>query len=172
MVSYTFEAKQSQYDDGDKETFEVKVSDEDGDSATFNLNISMDSVSERFTLTSDTATIDGGTGYDILDLDGEIDLGSIASRIDNIEEINLGDNNSNDTIHIDLEDVVAMTDDDNDLVIKGDNGDTINLDENDGWQRSDTTTNIDGESFTEYTNTNNDTISVFIDNDLDTTGLN
>ncbi len=170
--SYTFEAKQSQYDDGDKETFVVKVSDEDGDSATFNLNISMDSVSERFTLTSDTSTIDGGTGYDILDLDGHIDLGSIASRIDNIEEINLGDNNSNDTIHIDYEDIIDMTDTDNDLVIRGDNGDTINLDENDGWQRSDTTTNIDGEDFTEYTNTNNNTISVFIDNDLDTTGLN
>ncbi len=170
--SYTFEAKQSQYDAGDKETFVVKVSDEDGDSATFNLNISMDSVSERFTLTSETSTIDGDTGYDILDLDGHIDLGSIASRIDNIEEINLGDNNSNDTIHIDYEDIIDMTDTDNDLVIRGDNGDTINLDENDGWQRSDTTTNIDGEDFTEYTNTNNNTISVFIDNDLDTTGLN
>ncbi len=170
--SYTFEAKQSQYDDGDKETFEVKVSDEDGDSATFNLNISMDSVSERFTLTSDTATIDGGTGYDILDTDGNFDLSSIASRVNNIEEINLSNNNSNDTIHIDLEDIVAITDEDNDLVIRGDNGDTINLDENDGWQRSDTTTNIDGQDFTEYTNTNNSTISVFIDNDLDTTGLN
>ncbi len=103
--------------------------------------------------------------------DESIDLSAISRNAENIDVIDFTDG-ENQTIDIDVEDIVNITDEDNELIIRGDNGDIINLDENDGWQRSETTTNIDGEDFTEYTNTNNTTISVFIDNDLDTTGLN
>ncbi|MCD4758092.1 MAG: cadherin-like domain-containing protein [Arcobacteraceae bacterium] len=125
---------------------------------------------------ADGDIIDGLVGNDTLNIttfddDETVDLSTIASSVKNIEVVDFTDG-ENQTIHIDLEDVVAMTDDDNDLVIKGDNGDIINLDENEGWERSDTTTNIDGQDFAEYTNTSNTTISVFIDTDIDTTGLN
>ena len=118
-------------------------------------------------------TIDGGTGYDILDMTGDIDLGTVISNIDNIEELNM-ENTTSDTLDVNLDDLIDMNDD-NELVIKGDNGDTINLSEDaDDWVRSENSTIIDGQDFTEYTNTTSPTISVFIDNDidLDTTGLN
>ena len=61
-----------------------------------------------------------GTGYDTLSLDDEdtIDLADIAQRVDNIEVIDL-DNGEDQHLKLDLDDIVDITDSDNDLVIKG-----------------------------------------------------
>jgi hypothetical protein len=130
-----------------------------------------DSVTGDVSLAIDSDTILGNL------TDNEIDLTDIINNIPKPDSINLEDNQAS-LLNVNLDDVIDLIDNDNDLVIKGDDGDTINLsensDDNNDWIRSENSTIIDGQDFTEYTNSTSPLISVFIDNDidLDTTGLN
>ena len=115
--------------------------------------------------------IDGGTGYDVLDIDGDVDL----TDLRNIEELDATGSND-DNLSLTAEVVKDITDEDDELVIVADNGDEITLEDgpddsssNDDWEES-SDSSMDG--FTEYTTgTTNPTITVFVDNDVDTTGL-
>ncbi|WP_321469748.1 VCBS domain-containing protein [Halarcobacter sp.] len=120
---------------------------------------------------TDSAHIDMGNGYDTLSLDDEdtIDLADIAQRVDNIEVIDL-DNGEDQHLKLDLDDIVDITDSDNDLVIKGNDGDSIEFNDSDTWNKATTTTQIDGEDgeFYEYTSSTNPNISIFIEDQIDT----
>jgi|GEM_PF-5930558 len=127
----------------------------------------------------DADTTGTADDIDILMVDADsdsVDLTNIKTKVDNIEVVDFTDN-ENQTITIELDDIVDMTDSDDELIIKGDDGDTIDLSEdkdNNGssdWTKGSDNVSVDGQdgTFTEYTNSN---VSVFIDNDLDTTGLN
>ncbi|WP_320035221.1 hypothetical protein [Halarcobacter sp.] len=119
----------------------------------------------------DSAHIDMGTGYDTLSLDDEdtIDLADIAQRVDNIEVIDL-DNGEDQHLKLDLDDIVDITDSDNDLVIKGNDGDSIEFNDSDSWNKAADKTQIDGEDgeFYEYTSSTNPNISIFIEDQIDT----
>nr|MDB1144706.1 hypothetical protein [Alcaligenaceae bacterium] len=57
-----------------------------------------------------------------------LNLNKIASKTNNIEEINMTDDSSvGDTLTITASDVLAVTDSDNELFIKGDANDTVEL---------------------------------------------
>ena len=90
---------------------------------------------------TDFARIDGGTGNDTLAFDGDLDLGLIrGDQIEGIEEIDITGSGDN-LLTLDAEDVRAITDgvntkaDDaelhaeNSLVITGNAGDTVDLDQ-------------------------------------------
>ncbi len=81
------------------------------------------------------------------------------------------DNDTDQEVTIDLQDVIDMTDDDNDLVFVGDDGDVINLSDSADWVKSDTTTTVDGVDgdFNEYVSSTDASVSVFIENDISVT---
>jgi tRNA(Arg) A34 adenosine deaminase TadA/methionine-rich copper-binding protein CopC len=68
-----------------------------------------------------------------------------------------------------LEDVITLTDDSNDLIFVGDNGDEIDLSNNEEWVKSEEKTKVEGEEgeFFTYTNTKDPTAKLFIDDDID-----
>ncbi len=109
-----------------------------------------------------------------IDTDSDtIDFTDIAQNAKDIEAVDFTDGQAQ-RVDIDLEDVVDMTDDDNDLVVIGENGDEIDLKEdldNDGvndWQQSQTATTLAGYegTFDAYTNTQNPNVTVFVDTDI------
>jgi len=98
-------------------------------------------------------SIDGGSGVDTLLLDGGLTLdltdpalGSIA----NIERINLGGTDSDNTLTLDSAEVIALTEATDTLVIQGDAGDTLNLKIGETWVAEGPMT-IGGVAYTEYT---------------------
>ena len=99
----------------------------------------------------------------------DINFDDLAAAQEN--DINVIDASNGDfTIReVSLEDVLDMTDESNDLIFVGDNGDTIDLANNDEWTRSDekvTLENKEGEFF-EYVSTKDPTAKLFIDEDID-----
>ena len=120
----------------------------------------------------DQTSIDGGTGFDILDLskDADIDLSNIASRVSNVELIDINDS-SNQKVTIDFSDIVDLTDDDNELVFIGNDGDVIDFSDNTDWQLNGNETKkvdgVDGD-FKEYVSTQGGvSVSIFIEDDID-----
>jgi hypothetical protein len=100
-------------------------------------------------------SIDGGNGFDTLLISGDqnIDFSLLSENISNIESINLGEGSQ--TITLNLEDVLEMTDAAHTLRIDGDSGDKINLDTlesgNDGeWKLGDNI-QIDEQTYQQYT---------------------
>jgi T1SS-143 domain-containing protein len=118
---------------------------------------------------SGDSVIDGGenlTGnYDndtlLLINDDDIDFSALDNDIvKNIETIDLKDG-AHDLSNLSLQDVIDMTDSDNDLLIKGDSDDSVAL-TGGVWQQG--TTTSDG--YVEYTNSNDPTVVLKIDEDL------
>ena len=101
-------------------------------------------------LTSNSfSAIDGGDGYDTLLLDGGIDLEPGATgtgSISNIEEIDLGIDDEGSTLTLTEEAVIALTDEDNELVISGDSSDSVTA----IGATSDGTTEVDGVTYNQY----------------------
>uniref|UniRef100_UPI00130068A9 type I secretion C-terminal target domain-containing protein n=1 Tax=Salinicola halimionae TaxID=1949081 RepID=UPI00130068A9 len=76
------------------------------------------------------ASIEGGDGFDTLLLDGGIDLDMVngdIGPIGNIERLDLGRGDNPSTATLSVEDVDAMTDEDNVLQVTGDEQDTLNI---------------------------------------------
>ncbi|OUR70115.1 hypothetical protein A9Q77_07740, partial [Marinomonas sp. 42_23_T18] len=125
----------------------------------------------------DSASVDMGEGQDTLALtygddsgeDDTIDLTQIANRVDNVEIIDL-DNNVDQKVAIDWQDIVDLTDGDNDLVFVGNDGDVIDFSDNSDWQLNGNETKkvdgVDGD-FKEYVSTSNSSVSIFIEDDID-----
>lgn len=79
--------------------------------------------------------VDGGTGYDTLTLNysDNIDFDAIASgQLNNIEAIDLSVNGDHNISNLGINDLLDMTDTDNELTIMGDSGDTVALIDGDG----------------------------------------
>ncbi|WP_026806905.1 choice-of-anchor K domain-containing protein, partial [Aliarcobacter faecis] len=109
--------------------------------------------------------IDGGTGYDKLVLSGndDIDLSVIRGKVSikNIEEIDLTAGNHS-LKNLKLEDVVDMTDGKNELYIKGNIGDKVQLNLNE-WDVKAT-----NNGYKEYTGKgSNSTVKLIIDDQID-----
>jgi len=97
------------------------------------------------------ASVDGGTGTDTLMWDGgdaTIDLGTLASRIHNIEILDLN-STSAVALTLNLADMLAVIESgDSKLIIKGNSQDSVHM--TDTWTASGTET-ADGVSYTQYT---------------------
>ena len=99
--------------------------------------------------------------------DETIDLESIAKPSYEIDTLDL-ENNIRQTISLDLDDVIDLTDSDNELVIKGDLSDKVDLD-NTEWTNSGTQ-EIDGSNYNVYTGLGaNSTVKLLIDDDIEIT---
>ncbi|MBU0500294.1 MAG: retention module-containing protein [Gammaproteobacteria bacterium] len=101
----------------------------------------------------DFIKIDGGEGQDSLDMGGffedTIDLTVLANRVDNIEILKLG---SQDSVSLSLQDVVDMTDSNHCLFINGDTSNAVNIDKGE-WTDNGTTT-IDNTDYHAYSGDN------------------
>ncbi len=115
--------------------------------------------------------LDGGAGIDtlILEQDFNIDFSildsdskNIADRIQNIEIIDLTKGNHK-LENLKLSDVLAMTDDNNELIIKGDGDDKVSF-ANDGntWTKGSVET-IDGKTFDIYENSGDSSVKVKVE---------
>ena len=109
--------------------------------------------------------VNGEEGDDVLLItnDMTIDFSTLGSnQIQNIEQIDLG--SANVTVdNLTLQDVLDMTDSSNDLVIKGDNGDSVVLVGGD-WQQGAT-----NDGYVEYTNNTDPTVLLKVDEDIHVT---
>ena len=112
--------------------------------------------------------IDGGNGGGddtlILETDESIDFGVITDDpVKNIEEIDLTVNGNHDLINLSAQDVLDMTDGDNELYILGDNGDDVS---GTGWQAD----GSDGD-YSIYINTILG-VSLYVQDDIGTSNIN
>ncbi|MGJ0344862.1 VWA domain-containing protein, partial [Aliarcobacter cryaerophilus] len=120
--------------------------------------------------------IDGGEGFDTLILSGDnnIDFSifsdgkNAADRISNIEAIDLT-NGDHDLKNLRLDDVLNMTGSSKELIIFGDQGDSVNFKNTVGennqkqtWSKSDTITE-DGKTFEVYTNSGDESLKVKVE---------
>ena len=75
-------------------------------------------------------------------------------------------NNKVNTLHIDMNDVVDLVDDDKHLVIKGDLGDKVDLDTPNDWANSGKE-QLDGVNYKVFTGTgDNSTIKLLIEDEI------
>lgn len=117
--------------------------------------------------------LDGGTGKDTLILEKNYDIdfsifdgGKNASdRIKNIEIIDLTEGNHK-LENLTLQDVLNMTDEGHELIIKGDAQDKVAFKNDNGWSKS-STDNIDGATFDIYTNSNDSSVKVKVESTID-----
>ncbi|MGJ0310818.1 VCBS domain-containing protein, partial [Aliarcobacter cryaerophilus] len=116
--------------------------------------------------------IDGGEGFDTLILSGDnnIDFSilNVADRIHNIEAIDLT-NGKHDLKNLKLDDVLKMTDSNKELIIFGDQGDSVNFKNTVGennqkqtWSKSDTIIE-DGKTFEVYINSGDESLKVKVE---------
>jgi trimeric autotransporter adhesin len=140
------------------------------------------SVEDTFTLTlSSNGTVVGTTGDDMLVynpnaslIDGRegndslvllggagLDFDASVATISNIEKIDLGVSGTNSITNLKLSDVVSMTDSDNLLVIDGDSSDSVAFKTPNDWTKGAS----DG-TYTTYTNSNDNSVTLKIDNDI------
>jgi len=127
------------------------------------------------TITTDGLdTIDGGAGFDTIIIEDSITLDF--ALLDNIEKIDLGTNATNETLNITLDNILNITDVDNEIVITGDTSDDISAIDTNGWTQDaanvDAESNGDGTSTYEYTR-DSDSISITltVDDQIDSTGM-
>ncbi|HBM36406.1 MAG TPA: hypothetical protein DDZ71_08895, partial [Sulfuricurvum sp.] len=134
------------------------------------------------TLSGDTGLgkVDGGDGFDtfLMSMDGSAinfaALNSTNNPIKNIEVIDLGANGAADNhqlTNIRLQDVIDMTDVDNDLYILGDSSDSVSLDSISGqpWSLSGTSSEmINGQQhmFNVYSNSGDSTVVVKVEDSV------
>jgi hypothetical protein len=86
---------------------------------------------------------------------------------DDVVKVDLS-NGQHNIKELKLEDLLELTNDTNDLVFVGDNGDSIDLSKNDDWEKSNNTSSLEneeGQYFT-YTNVKDPTAKLFIDEDI------
>ncbi|TCT83319.1 VCBS repeat-containing protein [Gibbsiella quercinecans] len=113
------------------------------------------------------ASIDGGAGKDTLVWNGSgtLLLSDIASKISNIEEIDLLNNGEADNLVITAQNVADITDEYNTLYVKGAAGDTMTL--SGSWQLSGSVV-VNNASYIHYTSTtaSGETVHLYIDKNI------
>ncbi|MBD3796778.1 MAG: hypothetical protein IE887_03375 [Campylobacterales bacterium] len=117
--------------------------------------------------------VDGGTGYDTITLATDASLDSIDfGKLDNIEEIDMSGSGTNAINNLSLNDVLDMTDANNTLAIKGDDGvDSVNTVDTTGWTKTAESDNGLNTTY-EYTkDTTSDSITLIVEDQIDNTGM-
>jgi len=111
--------------------------------------------------------VDALAGNDtlILSEDMGIDFSALTDDIENIELIDLQQNGDHDLEKLSLQDVIDMTDGDNDLIIQGDTDDSLSFAESDGWVKGGSV-NDGGHYFDIYTNSNDSSVSVKVEQEI------
>jgi len=158
------------------ETIQASVVDKDGDSLDailVNVNVEH-AVVHTF---DNSAALDAGDGFDIVVLDSGLNLDfSDASlqSIANIEKIDLTENGDHTINNLSLDDVLNMTDADNELIIEGSLTDNVDTVSKNGWTKDTThvdSNTSDGLNEYVYDNGSGDSITLKIDEQIDSTGL-
>lgn len=163
-------------------TFAYDITDSDGDTDPGAVTINIDSgeghtyTSSELTTTEDSSIIydandyilNAGLGTDTLVFTGGDDISFHATdaidSIKNIEVIDLAsDAAANALTGLKLSDVIAMTDSDNELIIKAGGTDSVLFAAGDGWEKSVNQEVINGDNYDVYTNTNDSSVTVKID---------
>jgi hypothetical protein len=111
--------------------------------------------------------VDALAGNDtlILSEDVGIDFSALTDDIENIELIDLQQNGDHDLEKLSLQDVIDMTDGDNELIIQGDTNDSLSFAESDGWVKGGSVNN-GGHDFDIYTNSNDSSVSVKVEQEI------
>lgn len=159
------------------ESFTTSVIDADGDTTskdiTFKINTIIDGTTGDDTMMFDDAVLDFKAGIDSLVLDSGInlDFDTAAAQIDNVEKIDLNSNGDHSLNNLGIQDVLDITDSNNELQVLGNAGDTVNLKNGDGgnWIDSGTNESIDGQDYDIYTKSGDNTaVTLKIDQDINT----
>nr|WP_222106674.1 hypothetical protein [Sedimenticola selenatireducens] len=155
-----------------KEIVRALYADADGDtaqaSATFLVN-QTDGVHENdeILLYDSSSPIDGGVGFDTLIIPSNDDLDfSGINNLSNIERVDLsyGDH---ELINLSINDVIDMTDGNNQLEILGENSDAVSLSSVE-WQATGSTVTQNGHQFTEYQDSGS-TVTLLIEDTVNVT---
>ncbi|VXB92035.1 hypothetical protein MARINON1_51612 [Marinobacter salarius] len=83
-----------------------------------------------WTTSDQFAAVDGGDGFDELMLDGGINLDMTdpgTGPVSGIEQIDLGQSDGSSTLTLDSAELIELTDEDNTLIVQGDEQDTLNI---------------------------------------------
>ncbi|XPV69498.1 MAG: beta strand repeat-containing protein [Halarcobacter sp.] len=159
------------------ESFNTIVKDGDGDiqtkDITLKINTIVDGTTGDDTMMFDDVILDFKAGTDSLVLDSGIDLNfdTSASQIDNVEKIDLNSNGDHTLNNLGIQDLIDITDSNNELQILGNSGDTVNLKNADGgnWTDSGINETIDGQDYDIYTKSGDSTaVTLKIDQDINT----
>ncbi|HCU0294699.1 TPA: VCBS domain-containing protein, partial [Citrobacter sedlakii] len=143
---------------GSQDTFTYVLSDNSSHTLTLTMGVAVDGKQggelilegtvgdDSFTVyDTDFQVVKGGDGHDALvwNGSGNLNLDAVASRVHDIEVINLQHNDSAATLSLTAEDIIRVTDDVNTLYVRGGSEDTIAL--QGVWERNGETTlnNID-----------------------------
>ena len=128
-----------------------------------NNDLSSHTTAETFDLTlnevSEIITLGEGVNLDFDKLDS----------LSSIDEIDLSITGVNDISNLSLQDVLDITDGDNELKITGDSDDSISLNTT-GWSGGTVTDNGDNTTY-EYTDGSANTVKITVDDNINTTGL-
>ncbi|HAT8012825.1 beta strand repeat-containing protein [Citrobacter rodentium] len=156
--TYTLKADSTIKLSGSQDTFTYVLSDNSSHTLTLTMGVAVDGKQggelilegtvgdDSFTIyDTDFQVVKGGDGHDALvwNGSGNLNLNEVASRVHDIELINLQHNGSAATLSLAAEDIIRVTDDANTLYVRGGSEDTIAL--QGVWERNGETTlnNID-----------------------------
>ena len=116
------------------------------------------------------SAIDGGSGTDTVTLQSGISFDF--TKLDNIEKIDLAPNGDHAVTGLTLDDVVDMTDSNNELAISGDAGDDVSTVTKTGWTKTADNDNGDGTHTYDYSKDgSSDSITLTVDDNINNTGL-
>ena len=164
--------------DSDSNTWTLSKSDLTGltftpaNDADDNLDIQVQAITtddsgEAKTVSTKTISVDTNETVSLLDVEGEIDLTTITET--NLDAINL-ENSKNNSVNlkdINLDEIVDLTDDDNELKIFGEDGDQIFLEGGTNTWTNEGKETIDGKDFDVYKGTDGTSnIKILIDEDV------
>ncbi|QZX95256.1 VCBS domain-containing protein [Pantoea alfalfae] len=165
---------------GNTDTFTYALSDGSNASLSFNLGVDVDgSEGGAITFTgtrgadvfevydTDFISINGADGNDTLAWHGTgtLNLSDISARVSNIETIDLMTDAGKDNLVISAESLLKVTDNDNTLYVRGENGDTVTL--NGNWEQADGIV-ANGVNYNHYTSSAADgsVVQLYIEDDI------
>ncbi len=159
--SYTIDFKANI--ENKEEKIAITVVDNDGGTATNSVIIHINNTLDN-NLAYDINGVDGGTGFDTLILSNAQSLDfDLISNIQNIEAIDMSTGDDK-LLNLGLDDIIGMTDVDNELFVYGDAQDTISLDTT-LINQSTTVTDTQGRVFDVYSDVNT-TATLNIEQDI------
>ncbi|MGC1046042.1 BapA/Bap/LapF family large adhesin, partial [Pantoea agglomerans] len=177
---YSYEVDDAFAHSGNTDTFTYALSDGSNASLSFNLGVDVDgSAGGEITFTgtsgadvfevydTDFISINGADGNDTLAWHGTgtLNLSDISARVNNIETIDLMTDAGKDNLVVSAESLLKVTDNDNTLFVRGENGDTVTL--NGNWEQADGLV-ANGVNYNHYTSSAADgsVVQLYIEDDV------